>query len=82
MAHRDDDEDREFPDASDTDGGDDENDLLSPCPNCKRMMYDDAEQCPYCGHYASAETAPASHAAWVIVTAVVCLILAVLMALG
>ncbi|HEX8324288.1 MAG TPA: hypothetical protein VF595_10280 [Tepidisphaeraceae bacterium] len=78
----DEDDDPEFPDPSDTDDADDENDVLDPCPNCKKLMYDDAEQCPYCGHYVTEETAPTSHAKWVTVTALICLVVAILMALG
>ena len=70
---RTDDSKDEGPDSVDLD--DDEDDLLDPCPRCKRAVYHDAEQCPHCGHYLNVEdeTAPRTHPAWVIVTATVCL---------
>lgn len=32
------------------DGADDEAETL-PCPACGAQIYEQAEQCPYCGHY-------------------------------
>jgi hypothetical protein len=34
-----------------TEGADDE--VTLACPACHRHVYDDAEQCPHCGHYIS-----------------------------
>jgi hypothetical protein len=25
------------------------------CSNCQRQIYEEAEQCPYCGHFATSE---------------------------
>jgi uncharacterized protein (DUF983 family) len=49
-----------------------------PCPHCRRPVYEDAEQCPYCSNYISSEDAPSRPARWVVVTAVVCLIIVAL----
>lgn len=63
------------PDESDLD--DDEGDELAEtveCPNCRREVYEFAEQCPRCGAYLSREDAPRSnHPRWIVITAVVLL---------
>jgi hypothetical protein len=63
---------------------DDEDDLpLVPCPYCRAEIVEDAEQCPYCGHYISAEDAPRQGKSWVwIVLMVLALLAAVAMTLG
>lgn len=43
------DDDREFPDPSDMDDHD-EPDLI-PCPNCRRMINEDADWCHHCKEY-------------------------------
>jgi uncharacterized paraquat-inducible protein A len=53
----------------------DEDDTV-PCPYCRREIYDDAEQCPYCGNYVSREDSPSIQPKWVVVTAILCLIVA------
>lgn len=53
----DDDDDRE--DAPD---GDEE--TTTPCPYCRRLIYDDTPRCPYCGNYLSDADAPASRKPW------------------
>lgn len=30
---------------------DDEASLTIPCPTCREEIYEEAEQCPYCGNY-------------------------------
>ena len=48
-----------------------------PCPYCGEEMLEDSPQCPSCGNYISAEDLPTtSQPLWVILTAIVCLILA------
>jgi len=37
---------------------DDEPDTV-PCPYCRREIFDDADRCPYCENYLSAEDRPA-----------------------
>ena len=49
------------------DNGDD--DYTIPCPWCKRPIHEDAERCPYCEHYISAEDAPPQRKPWWIVVA-------------
>ncbi len=63
-----------------TDSGDDQDsddEPTVPCPSCRREILEDSPRCPYCERYLSAE----DHAAlrkppWVIVTALVCLAVA------
>jgi len=44
--------DDEFPD----DNYDDDLNETIPCPECRAEVYEDAEQCPHCGHYITSET--------------------------
>jgi len=55
---------------------DDEDDVTVPCPYCRRQIHEDAERCPYCEQYISAEDAPASPKPWWLVLGVaVCLVI-------
>jgi hypothetical protein len=49
-----------------------------PCPSCRREILEDSPRCPYCERYLSAEdhTGP-GRPAWIIVTALICLGIAV-----
>ena len=70
-----DDED-DWDDAS-ADGDDSGDESTLPCPYCGEEMYDDAPQCAACGSYISAEDhAAAPKPAWIVVTALVCLAMA------
>jgi hypothetical protein len=52
-----------------------------PCPSCRAEMFEDSPRCPSCGRFVSAEDAPAQpKPLWVLVTAIVCLAIAVWMA--
>jgi hypothetical protein len=42
----------------------DDDDDTVPCPHCRRQIYEQAEQCPYCGKYISIEDAPLSRKPW------------------
>jgi len=54
-----------------------------PCPYCRREILEDVPQCPYCERYISAEDHPRpSKPVWVVVTAVVCLAIAIWLALA
>ncbi len=57
-------QDWEYPDLDDDDG--DEPETID-CPNCSADVYDDAEQCPACGHYilAAESTKPVTMTHWV-----------------
>jgi len=46
-----------------------------PCPQCRRPVYEDAEQCPACGHYLSIEDAPRHRPLWLIVGVGICLVI-------
>lgn len=53
------------------------------CPICGEAMYDDAPQCPACGHYLTDDDLQhGSKPLWVVLTALICLALAVGWALG
>ena len=43
------------------------------CPYCRRPVYEEAEQCPYCEHYLSREDMPARHPWWLIIGVLACL---------
>ena len=75
--HEDDDELHDDPEAPDpADRNDDPAEV--PCPYCKRQIDEDAEQCPFCGAWLSAEDAPQSRPWWWAVA----LVLLVLLVLG
>lgn len=66
--------DDDWDDVGDDDDGDD--DVLS-CPACGADMYADSPRCPRCGEYVSATEAWSSgRPVWVIVTACLCLAMA------
>jgi len=73
-----DDDDRELPDPSDMDPEDDEVDVGDPCPNCKKIVYEDAERCPHCGQYIAREDAAEGKPPWILVGAAVCLLVVIL----
>ena len=78
----DDDIDRD--DMSGVDGEDEEPTV--PCPYCRKEIFEDTPRCPYCERYVSSEDrqgrASERQPAWVIVTALVCLAMALAWALG
>jgi hypothetical protein len=82
----DDDDDGES-DLSDTDAdlrddSDSGSEPTVPCPACGAEMFEDSPRCPVCGEYVSAGGSQAgSRPLWVVVTAVICLAMAVWMAL-
>jgi len=56
---------------------DDEGDETVTCVHCGREVYGDAEQCPHCGNYFSAEEASVTNQpVWIIVVALICLAVA------
>jgi hypothetical protein len=68
----------------DDDDWDDDDDVETvPCPYCRRAMPEDAPRCPYCENYISEEDAPPGRKpTWIVVGAVLCLLMALLWALG
>lgn len=81
----DDDDDDRFADAIAEDDDDDAEPTV-PCPYCRREILEDTPRCPYCERYISTEdgagSALSSRPTWVIVTALVCLAMALAWALG
>jgi hypothetical protein len=41
-----------------------------PCPYCRREIHEDAERCPYCEQYLSAEDAPPKPKPWWLIAGV------------
>ena len=68
-----DDDTGEFDDAAD----DSTDEPTVPCPYCQRAILEDSPRCPYCERYISAEDhAGRRQPVWIVVTAVVCLAMA------
>jgi hypothetical protein len=62
-------------DGDDADDSDDDDTETVPCPYCRREIAEDAERCPYCENYISAEDAPpARRPWWFIAGTVMCLV--------
>jgi hypothetical protein len=60
------------------DSDDDDGEPTVPCPYCRRDILEDVPQCPYCERYISVEDhAQPSKPLWVILTALVCLGIAI-----
>ena len=68
-------DDREAP--LDSDLTDDEDDNTVPCPHCRKRVHEDAEWCPHCGSFLSAEDAPISRS-WLIWTGLILALLGML----
>jgi len=39
-------------------GLEEDEDPVIPCPNCGKEVFDDAEQCPSCGHWLAPDRSP------------------------
>ena len=75
-AYRDSDDEEE--DDWEDDGDDSGDESTVPCPYCRRDILEDTPRCPYCERYFSEEDhAGPGRPAWVVVTALVCLAIAV-----
>ena len=81
MPHNWDDDDES--DWDDDDYGDDSDDPGTiPCPHCRREVDEDAQRCPYCERYLSDEEAVSYRKPlWIVITAIVCLCVAIFLAL-
>jgi len=83
MPYRDDDtDDTDDWDDDDVDVDDDSDDEPTvPCPFCKREILEDTPRCPHCERYLSeADFARGGKPLWVVITAVVCLLIAIWLA--
>ena len=62
-------------DADDYGGEDDDeaNEPTVPCPYCRAEIHEDAQRCPECGQYISAEDRPAARQPWWIVVGAIAL---------
>ena len=77
------DEDQDWDDEEADLGDDSDEEPTVPCPSCHRDILEDSPRCPYCERYISEEDhANPKKPLWVIVTAVVCLIIAAWLALA
>jgi len=65
----DDDIDPEGPDESEMDYSDEPD--LEVCPNCRRMISEEAERCPHCGEWVNPGQAPMSARAWIVIVLVI-----------
>jgi len=66
----------DWPDESDTDSSDDPEQI--PCPHCRKSIAEEAEWCTHCGQYISREDASTPLPPWVILSAILAIILAVM----
>ena len=69
-----DDFDDDFDDDDDIDDDDVEDDDEEPtiaCLYCRREIHEDAQRCPYCEKYISAEDSPPSRKPWWIIIGVI-----------
>lgn len=70
------DEEDDWDDEEDELDSDDDQSTVT-CPNCRKQVYDDAEQCPYCGHYISEAERSSGKSLLVIVGVILCLLVVV-----
>jgi len=64
--------DPEGPDPSEMDSSDDPD--LEVCQHCRKLITEDAERCPHCGMYLSAEDAPPlPKPAWFVIAVILAL---------
>jgi len=75
-------------DDTDLEDDDDEEEPTVPCPYCRRQIYEDAQRCPYCENYISAEDAPTQGSVasqkplWFVVGMLLCLFIVILWIIG
>lgn len=81
-----DEDDEDLTDDSIAGDEDEDDEPTVPCPYCRREIFEDTPRCPYCERYLSSEDAPAlsrhRQPTWVIVTAIICLAMALAWAFG
>jgi predicted nucleic acid-binding Zn ribbon protein len=69
--HEHDDDDAESPDVADTDAEDSID--ATPCPYCRKPIYEQAQLCPHCGNYISTEHAPGRKPLWIVIGVIITL---------
>jgi hypothetical protein len=57
-------------DEQESDASSDDDEPTAPCPHCKKEIHEDAEWCPNCEQYISAEDTPAQSRPWWIILGV------------
>ena len=70
--------DPEGPDPSEMDDSDEPD--LEVCPNCRKMITEETERCPYCGEYIIPSQAPMPVWMWVVIILIVVGMLALMLA--
>jgi len=73
QSDEDDELDPEGPDSSEMDWSDEPD--LEICPDCRKLISDEAHKCPHCGNYVSPSDEPTSRGAWVAIAIVGAMIL-------
>lgn len=72
--YRDPDDDEPWGEDGSDDGDASDDEPTVPCPYCRRDIVEDSPRCPYCESYISEEDHPSrKRPLWIIVTAVICL---------
>lgn len=71
-----DDEGEDGLDASEYPEPEEDDDGTAPCSHCGKDKYEESERCPYCGNYDSREDSPSRPPLWIVVTAILCLLVA------
>jgi hypothetical protein len=80
---RDADEDWDADDLDDFGDESEDDEPTVPCPYCRREILEDAPRCPHCERFISAEDhAGPGRPLWVVVTALLCLGIAIWWAVG
>jgi predicted nucleic acid-binding Zn ribbon protein len=69
-------DDSEAPDDADLDDADAADE--TPCPLCGKVIYEQAQRCPHCGSFVSAEHLRNRKPLWFVVGLIVCLIVVLL----
>jgi hypothetical protein len=67
----------DFDDEDDVDCDTGEETSTVVCPNCRRAVYEDVEQCPLCGHYISDEDRAGHKPLWIIIGFVLCFVVVI-----
>ena len=69
--------DPEGPDESEMDFSDEPD--LEICPNCRKLMTEEAHQCPHCGEHVAFSDMPLPRWAWIVIVVVAAIFLGLLL---